>query len=256
MIAARLALIPVALALVAADAPPTDVVVMISGGFKSTYQALKPEIERKVGVRLVTVPGPSMGTTANAIPNRLARGETDDVVVMVGSALDQLIARGDILPGSKAELALSPIGMVVRAGAAVPDIHSVAALRQALLAAKSVAYSDSASGVYIETKLFERLGIVAQMRGKARKIPATPVAEIVARGEAEIGFQEVAELLVVPGVTFVGRIPAEVQLLTPFAAAVTRRSQHPELARQVVADLASPEARPILVKMGLEPPAR
>ena len=243
-------------ALIAVAGPqPTDIIVMISGGFKSTYQALKLEIERETGTRLVTVPGPSMGTTAEAIPNRLARGEPADVVVMVGSALDELAAKGKIIPGTEREIALSPIGMAVRAGAKIPDIHTVAALRQTLLVAKSVAYSDSASGVYLETKLFKRLDIAAEMKGKAHKIRATPVGEIVAKGEAEIGFQEVAELLPIPGVTFVGPLPPEVQLLTTFAAAVVTRSRHPGLARRVVDDLASAEARPVLKKMGLEPPA-
>jgi molybdate transport system substrate-binding protein len=145
--------------------------------------------------------------------------------------------------------------MVVRAGAKVPDVRTVAALRQTLLAAKSVAYSDSASGVYIDTTLFKRLGIAEQMKTKAHQIRATPVAEIVAKGQAQIGFQEVAELLPVPGVTFVGQLPSEVQLLTPYAAAVVTRSRHPDLAWRVVDDLASAEARPVLEKMGMEPPA-
>jgi molybdate transport system substrate-binding protein len=198
-----------------------------------------------------------MGTTAEAIPNRLARGEPDDIVVMVSSALDNLAAKGEIMPGTKVEVALSPIGIVVRAGAGVPDIRTVAALRETMLAARSVAYSDSASGVYLRTKLFQRLGIAAEMASKAHEIRATPVEEIVAKGEANIGFQEVAELLpVIPGVTFVGQLPLEVQLLTPFAAAVATRSRHPDLARQVVAYLASATARPVLEGMGLEPPVR
>jgi molybdate transport system substrate-binding protein len=253
--AASLVAIPAAVLVAAGSPQHSDIIVMISGGFKSTYQALKPEIERTTGSTLVTVPGPSMGTTAEAIPNRLARGEPDDVVVMVGYALDELATKGEIVPGTKRVVALSPIGMVVRAGAKVPDIRTVAALRQTLLNASSVAYSDSASGVYLETTLFKRLGIAEQIKGKAHQIRATPVGEIVAQGQAEIGFQEVAELLPVPGVTFVGRLPAEVQRLTPFAAAVTTRSRHPDLARRVVADLASPKARPVLEKMGLEPPA-
>jgi molybdate transport system substrate-binding protein len=130
-----------------ASPQPNDIIVIVSGGCKSTYQALRPEIERETRTRLVTVPGPSMGTTAEAIPNRLARGEPDDVVVMVGSALDELAAKGEIVPGTKVEVALSPIGMAVRAGTKLPDIGTVAALHQTLLDAKSVAYSDSASGV-------------------------------------------------------------------------------------------------------------
>jgi molybdate transport system substrate-binding protein len=108
----------------------------------------------------------------------------------------------------------------------------------------------------VETTLFKRLGIAEQMKSKAHQISATPVAEIVAKGEAEIGFQEVSELLPIPGVAFVGPLPPEVQLLTPFAAAVATRSQYPDLARRVVACLASARARPVLERMGLKPLAR
>ena len=229
---------------------------MISGGFKSTYEALSPAFEKATSSRLVTVPGPSEGATASTIPHRLARGEPDDVLVMVGTALDQLVKNGETVPGSEVDVALSPIGMAVRAGSPVPDISTVAKLRQVLLNAKSVAYSDSASGVYIQSTLFSRLGVAQQMTGKAHKIAATPVGEVVARGEAEIGFQEVAELLPIKGITFAGRLPQEVGLLTRYSAAVARRSKQPELAHQFVQYIASPRLQPTLKKMGLEPPKR
>lgn len=237
-------------------AQAADVIVMISGGFKSTYEALSPAFEKQTGSRLVTVPGPSEGATHDTIPHRLARGEPDDVLVMVGSAFDTLVKQGETVPGSEAHIALSPIGMAVRAGSAVPDISTVAKLRQTLLDAKSVAYSDSASGVYIQGTLFKKLGIEQQMQGKAHKIQATPVGEIVAQEKAEMGFQEVAELLPVQGITFAGRLPDDVQLLTPYAAAVAKRSKQPDLARQLVQYIASPEVQPTLEKMGLEPPKR
>ena len=243
-----------AVAAVPGRAQAADVIVMISGGFKSTYEALSPAFEQRTGARLVTVPGPSEGATHLTIPNRLAPGEPDDVLVMVGSALDKLAKQGETLPGSETQIALSPIGMAVREGAPVPDISTVAKLRQALLNAKSVAYSDSASGVSIQGTLFKKLGIEQQMQGKAHKIQATPVGEIVAQGKAEIGFQEVAELLPVHGITFAGRLPQEVELLTPYAAAVAKRSRQPDLARQLVQYIPSPEAQPTLEKMGLEPP--
>ena len=159
--------------------------------------------------------------------------------------------------GSKVDVALSPIGMAVRAGAPVPDIGTVDKLRQVLLSARSVAYSDSASGVYIERELFRKLGIEAQMAGKAHMIPATPVGEIVAKGEAEIGFQQVAELLPVPGISFAGRLPDEVQDVTVYSAGVATASVHPDAGRKLIQYLASPDARPVLDRMGLMPaPAR
>ncbi|MFC0408388.1 substrate-binding domain-containing protein [Roseomonas elaeocarpi] len=229
--------------------------VLISGGFQSSYQALVPAYEKASGNHVTTRPGPSMGTTVNAIPQRLARGEPADVLIMVGSALDALIRDGRAVAGSKVDLARSPIGAAVKAGAPVPDISTVDKLRAALLAAKSVAYSDSASGVYIQDQLFKRLGIEDQMRGKARMIPATPVGEIVARGEAELGFQQVAELLPVSGISFAGPIPDEVQEVTVFSAGIATASQHPEEARALIQALAAPAAAPVLREKGLLPMA-
>ncbi len=245
-----------ALLLAPAAARAEDVDVMISGGFKSTYGALLPAFETQSGDRVTTLPGPSMGTTPDAIPQRLARGEPDDVLIMVGSALDGLIRDGVVVAGSKVDLALSPIGMAVKAGAPVPDISTVEKLRAVLLAAKSVAYSDSASGVYVGDELFARLGIAAEMKAKARMIPATPVAEIVARGEAELGFQQVAEILPVPGITFAGRLPAEVQKTTVFSAGIAAKARHPDAGRALVGFMASPAAATVMHRMGLDPAQR
>src|ERR1700682_982960 len=171
-----------------------EVKVMISGGLTAAYKALIPEYERATGNTVVTAYGPSMGTTQNAIPVRLERGEPVDVLILVGYALDDLIKRGKAIADSRTDLVRSPIGIAVRAGAPKPDISSVDALKRTLLSAKSVAYSDSASGVYVSTELFSRLGIAEEMNGKAKMIPATPVGEIVAQGDAEIGFQQISEL--------------------------------------------------------------
>jgi molybdate transport system substrate-binding protein len=122
---ARLILLFVLLSIVPRMAHAADIIVMISGGFKSTYEALAPGFEKMTGSHLVLVPGPSEGSTKEAIPNRLARGEVADVLIMVGSALDKLVARGDALGRSEVELALSPIGMCVRADTSVPDISTV-----------------------------------------------------------------------------------------------------------------------------------
>ena len=135
-------------------ASAADIHVMISAGFYRVYAELGPAFERASGHRLVTTRGPSMGDSPEAIPTRLARGETADVVILDGAAADELGRRGLVRAGSKVELARSQIGMVVRAGAAKPDISSVEAFRSTLLAAKSVAYSDSGSGTYLSTKLF------------------------------------------------------------------------------------------------------
>jgi molybdate transport system substrate-binding protein len=247
----------IAAVLTAGAASAADVRVMISAGFYGVYSELGPAFERASGHRLVTTRGPSMGDSPEAIPTRLARGETADVVILDGGAADELGKRGMVRADSKVELARSLIGMVVRAGAAKPDISSVEAFRSTLLAAKSIAYSDSGSGTYLSTRLFPKLGIAEEVAGKSRKVrgppSGEPVAAVVARGEAEIGFQQVSELIHVPGVTFVGTIPADVQLVSFFAGALTSTVQQPEAASTLIRFLASPEAAPVISKAGLKP---
>ena len=164
-----------------------------------------PEFERATGNTVMTSWGPSMGETPEAVPARLRREELIDVVIMVGYALGDLVRQGKVDGDSRVDLARSGIGVVVRAGAPKPDISSVDALKGTLLQAKSIAYSDSASGVYISTEMFKRLGIADQVASKARMIPAEPVGAVVARGEAEIGFQQISELKPIAGIDLVGR---------------------------------------------------
>src|ERR1700688_1528122 len=188
---AALALICVLLAV--ATARVDEIKIVTSGGFTAAYLELVPEYESATQNKLVTEFGPSMGTTHNAIPVRLERGEAIDVVIMAAPALDDLIKQGKVRPGSRVDLVQSLIGMAVKAGAPKPDISTVHALKRTLLAAKSIAYSDSASGVYLSTELFPKLAIADQIRGRSRKIEADPVGEAVARGEVEIGFQQISE---------------------------------------------------------------
>jgi molybdate transport system substrate-binding protein len=238
-------------------ASAADVRVMISAGFYAVYSELGPAFERASGHHLVTTRGPSMGDSPEAIPARLARGEAADAVILDGGAADELGRRDLVRADSKIELARSQIGMVVRAGADKPDIGSVEALRGALLAAKSIAYSDSGSGTYLATTLFPKLGIAEQIAGKSRKVrgppSGEPVANVVARGEAEIGFQQVSELIHVAGVSFVGALPAEVQPGFSFAGALARNAQQPEAATALLRFLASAEAAPVISKAGLTP---
>jgi molybdate transport system substrate-binding protein len=238
-------------------ASAADLHVMISAGFYGVYSELGPAFERASGHHLVTTRGPSMGDSPESIPTRLAQGEVADVVILDGGAADALGKRGLVRADSKIELARSVIGMVVREGAAKPDIGSVEAFRRTLLAAKSIAYSDSGSGTYLSTKLFPNLGVADQVASKSRKVrgppSGEPVAQVVARGEAEIGFQQVAELIHIAGVTFVGTIPAELQPVFSFAAALTSTVQQPEAANALIRFLASPEAAPVIVKAGLLP---
>jgi molybdate transport system substrate-binding protein len=239
-------------------ASAADVHVMISAGFHGAYSELAPIFERVSGHHLITTRGPSMGDSPEAIPARLLRGEAADVVILDAGAADDLAKRGLVRADSKVELARSLVGMVVRAGAEKPDIGSVEAFRNTLLAAKSIAYSDSGSGTYLSTKLFAQLGVADQVGAKSRKVrgppSGEPVASVVARGEAEIGFQQVAELMHVAGVSFVGPIPPELQPGFSFAGVLTNAVREPKAADELIRYLASPEAAPVIAKAGLLPP--
>lgn len=226
--------------------------VMTSGGFTAAYKILGPQFAKSTGNTLDTALGPSMGKAPEAIPNRLARGEHADVVIMVGYALDELIKQGKVDPASRVELADSRIGLVVREGAAKPDISSVEGLKKTLLDARSVAYSDSASGVYIEEQLFKKLGIEDQLKPKSKMIPKIPVGSVVATGDYQLGFQQVSELLPVPGVSFVAKIPESVQSVTRFAAGIPVGAQHPAQAKALLDYLASPAVQPQVQATGLD----
>lgn len=228
-----------------------DVTVMISGGFKAALEKLAPQFEAQSGDSIILVSGPSMGKTPQAIPARLARGEKADVVIMVGAALNMLEKDHWTLPGSRVELADSPIGMVVKQGDPTPDVQKDADLRNTLLQAKSIAYSDSASGRYISSELFKKLGIEDQMKGKAHKVERIPVASEVAKGKYAIGFQQVSELLPVPGVTFIGELPDNVQYITRFAGAVTLKAEHQKEGKALLDFLSSPEAQKIIHATGM-----
>jgi molybdate transport system substrate-binding protein len=229
-----------------------EVKVITSGAFTAAYLQLAPEFERTTKHTIVTTYGASMGNGPNTIPSRLQRGEAADVVILAASALDELIKQGKVVAGSRVDLIRSRIGMAVRRGARKPDISSVDALKQALLHAKSVAVSGSASGVYLSTELFQRMGIADQMKGKI-KVSEEAVGLDVARGEAELGFQQISELLPVDGIEYVGELPAGAQRETVFSAGIVSGAHAPEAARALVKFLASPAAAPVIRKTGAEP---
>lgn len=234
-------------------ASAADLNVMSSGGFTAALQQLAPVYERKSGDRIHIVLGPSMGTAPEAIPNRLARGEKADLLIMVGYALDALATQGAVDAASKIDLADSRIGLAVKAGAPRPDISDVAHLKDALRAARSIAYSDSASGVYIEKEMYGKLGMESELKPKSRMIVAERVGDVVARGDAEIGFQQISELKPSKGADIVGPIPEAVQKVTVFSAGVPTAAAAPEAARSFLKFLSSAEARPVVAATGLDP---
>ena len=230
-----------------------EIRVLTSGAFQAALIELVPAFERATRHTVVVTYGASMGNSPDSIPNRLRRGEAVDVVIQAASALDDLITQGRVAAGSRVDLVRSSIGVAVRAGAPKPDISSVEALKRTLLNAKSIAYSSSASGVYLSTELFPRLGIADRIAAKSKRVESGPVADLVARGEAEIGFQQISELLPVHGIDYVGPLPAEVQRVTVFAAGIASGAKSDNAARALIRFLASPDADSVIRKTGLEP---
>jgi molybdate transport system substrate-binding protein len=239
--------------LTAVAAQAAEIRVLTSNALGAALRELTPAFERASGDTLVIVSGGSVAGVTDAIPDRLARGERADVVIMSGSGIDDLIKSGRLDSGSRADLARSSIGIAVRAGAPQPDISSVEALTRALLQATSVAYSASVFGVYVANELFPRLGIAAQMAGKSRRIENEPVGTVVARGEAQMGFQQISELRAVPGLVVVGPLPDAVQRVTVFSAAAATGSPNPSGGRALIAFLTSPAAAAAIARSGMEP---
>ncbi len=230
----------------------SEIRVMTSGAFTAAYLELIPQLELLTKRKIVTA-ATSMGTGPDSIPSRLQRGEPVDVVIVADAALVELIKGGMILVESRTPLARSAIGMAVRAGAPKPDISSVDALKRTLLQAKSIAYSASVSGRYLTTELFQQLGIADQVMPKSRRIEGERVGAVVARGEAEIAFQQVCELLPVPGIDYVGPLPPEVQKVSVFSAGVTVGARDADAAHALIRFLASPDAAHAIAKSGMEP---
>jgi molybdate transport system substrate-binding protein len=229
-----------------------EVRVMSSGAVTPAYLKLVAQFEQATQHRTVTL-ATATGIGPDSIPNRVRRGEPVDVIILSASAIDDLIKDGHVVAGSRVDLARSGIGMAVRAGAARPDIRSIEGLKRALLEARSVAYSAQISGVYLSTELFQRLGIADQVLAKSQRVEGEPVGNVVARGDAEIGFQQISELLAVPGVEYVGPLPAEIQRLSVFSAGIGAKARSPEAARALIDFLSSPGAAPTLKASGLEP---
>lgn len=235
--------------LVSAQAAEAQVKVIISGGFTAAYRELLPAFEKQSGVTVTTSSGGSVGNGPNTIGGQIRRGVPADVIILAREGLRDLMAEQRTVPDSDVDLARSIIGMVVRAGSPKPDISTVDRLRQVLLSAKSVAMSSSTSGVYLTTTLFPRLGIAEQMAPKTTMRGAA----LVGRGEAEVGLQQVSELLPIEGTTFVGPIPSEVQYVTTYAAAIVATSTQMEASQRLIAFLSTEAASAAIRRSGMEP---
>jgi molybdate transport system substrate-binding protein len=235
-----------------ARAQGTEIHVLSSGSFTAAYQRLGPEFERRTGHRLVSAFGASLGPHPTALPQRLGRGEPADVVMALSDGLEALARDGHVDLASMTSLAETRIAFAIRSGTPKPDMSSVAAMRAALLAAESIAYSPSGSGLYFERELVQRLGVAEQVLPKSRRWFPDRIGTVVARGDAQLGLQQISELLPIPGIEII-RIPEELQRVSIAAAAIATRARQPAAARQLIDFLASRDAAEVVASTGLDP---
>ena len=229
--------------------------VLISGGFSGPYEKLLPEFERTTGINVETASGSSQGSGPQTIAAQLARGVAADVVILSREGLTELIAAQRIAAGTDVDLARTPIGVAVRAGAPKPEVRSVAAFKQVVLKARTVAVPSSTSGIFLIEEVFPRLGIADKVNVKATP-RGTGAAAMVAAGEADVALLPVSEIMHAPGVELAGVIAEEIQLNQIFAAAVVAGSREMEAAKQLIAFLASERAASTIRSGGMEPLSR
>jgi molybdate transport system substrate-binding protein len=225
-----------------------EIKVLGTPGVREFYVELVRQFEKETGHKVSTVWAGTVDVT-----RRISGGETVDLVIMAGNSLDELTRLGKILPGSRVDVAKSGIGLAVRAGAPRPDISSGEAVKQTLLAARSIAYSSGPSGVYL-AGLVQRMGIAEQIKQKMKQIPpGEAVGELVARGEAEVGLHQMSELLPVKGIDIVGPLPPDVQQITVFSAGLHAGASNPDAARALVRFISAPSAAATIKRHGMEP---
>lgn len=221
--------------------------VMCSNSMRGVMDALVPQFERASAHEVAITYDP-----AKRMLTRIRGGETGDLAIIGSGAIDELVKGGLIAPDIRV-LARSSIGMAVRDGAPKPDIGSVERFKEAVLAARSIAYTiDGASGMHF-AELIERLGIADAVKAKAKRQPGGLVGELVARGEAEVAIQQISELQAVPGIEIVGPIPGPLQKTTVVSAGIFRGAKEPEAARALLAFLSTAEAGAVIRQKGLEP---
>ena len=229
-------------------AQAAEVKVMAANAVKEAYLELVTAFEKSTGHKVTTIWGGTEG-----VAKRISGGEVVDIVIIAAPNIDRLIGEGKLVSGSRADFAKSGVGIAVRTGLPKPDISSTEAVKRAVLAANSVAYSSGPSGFYV-ADLFKRMGITDQIKDKVRQ-PASgvQVGELVARGEADLGFQQISELLHVKGADYLGPLPPDIQNITIYSAGLHTAAPAPDAARALVKSLTSPQAAPIIKKIGMEP---
>lgn len=225
-----------------------EIKVLASGATKEAYVEVVPQFEKISGHKVVTT-----WTGSANIKKQIAAGEVYDLVIVGGPVIDAFIQQGKVVAGSRVDLMKSGVGVGVRAGAPKPDISSSEALKKTVLAAKSIGYSTGPSGDYV-VSLFERMGIADQVKPKLKQVPSgARIGTFITSGEAEIGFQQISELIEVPGVDYLGPLPPEVQKITVFSAGIHSGATQQEAAKELVKFLTAPTAVTAIKKHGMEP---
>jgi molybdate transport system substrate-binding protein len=230
-----------------------EVKVLTAGAFKQVVLAVVPEFEKQTGYK-VTVDNDTVG----GLTKKIEGGETFDVVVLTPAAVDELTKKGKIAEGTKSVLARVGVGVMVKAGAPVPDVSTVEAFKRALLAAKSVSYIDPASGgssgIYV-ANLLQKLGIADQIKPKEKLKKGGYVADLIKSGEAELGIHQISEIVPVKEVTLVGPLPADIQNYTTYAAGVSTGAKDSEAAKALIKALGGPVAAAVLKEKGMDRPS-
>lgn len=234
--------------MLASSANPAEIKVICSAPLREVCTQLVPTFEKSCGHKVETI-----WASTHEILERINRGETFDIVIINAPSIEGLIRQGKLVADSRVDVAKSGIGVAIRAGTPKIDISSANSLKKTLLSAKSIAISSGMSGTYVAS-LFQKWGIVDQLKSKVTRVtPGVPVGEVVARGEIEIGFQQVSELLPVKGIDYLGPLPADIQHLTVFSAGLHTMARDTVGAKALVTFLTSPVAIPIIKKWGMEP---
>jgi molybdate transport system substrate-binding protein len=245
---ARLMIAIAASLLMPSMAQAAEIKLLASGAIKFAYFELIPQFEKATGHKVTAA-----WSSTPDIQKRIAAGEAADLVILGSSGTQELIKQGKLAAGGRADFAKSGVGVAVRAGAPKPDISSAEAVKKAVVAAKSVAYSAGASGVYL-LGMFQKMGIADDVKSKTATVkPGELVGEVVARGDAELGFQQVSELIPVKGIQYLGPLPPDIQNVTVFAGGIHTGTKEPDAVAALVKFLTAPSAVSTLARHGLEP---
>lgn len=225
----------------------SSITIMPTAAVKEAFRELIPPFERRTGCTVNALWMPTMDMI-----RRLDSGEVVDLILLTGQTIDGLVARGIVAAGTRTNIARSTLGMAVRAGAPRPDMPDGEAFKQAMLSARSIAYSFGPSGVYV-AELFQRLGIAETLGSRAQQVKGVPIGELVASGEAEIGFQQVSELLPVAGIDVIRKLPPGIERIEMFSAGLHAKAPQPGIACEFVRHLVSADAVRVLERTGLDP---